>query len=1040
MKRSKYISTLSALTLALMGMTLTESAMAQGGGPPTYQKDAIEAMKKGQWQAALVPIDKCLETYGPRAKSLGFGDEFGWFYFQKGVCLMKMKEYDKAIQAFTDCYTKFPGDKNEFLRVSLCRMGECQFLAKKYDEAIVTLEKFLKERRNTGMDARVNAGQIFSIMAQCYFLGSKPSFEKGIDAVSKCVVNRYRGQGISDDYLVNAFLTMVRAGIDQENPQPVVDFLNEYPSIINMGAARVAPYGPELLKLASSAAVRMGDAQDAGKADLALAYARLALDLYGFVPNMGDVKADVAAISKRIEPFKERGGIADTATIYSQKTLDAVTKTYDKLADQKVVLDGYALMGLASSYLNYGSVRAANAIYKILEEQYPMLKERETNLYQLAMTTWTLGDVKRASELVEQHIKEFPNSKYAKVLNTMSLEKLLKEGKYDECIQQAVKVKELNADDPTGKFYILASYCEPVAYFQLKKYKEAVPLFEEFIKKYPDNGSYTQQSLFYLASSLTSLGRWKEAIEADSAYIEKYPDFKDNPFIGNMLYDRAFNNLQLQTKENDALALKDCKTIIDNLPESKVYPLALLLMGNIYSSEPSKMDEANEFYVKSYEAAKKIGNKRCMSEAVYNLVANYAGDGSHHNEELAKKYYDIFWADCDAEKNPFALQTAVAGMGLYKDGKKPEAFEAARKKLADIIVREGQLDSKNLKVEQAVGSYTKFYLDAHKAMGKELTLDQVKEHFYNFPGVSKDDISLKTILRTAVIGVYQDELAQLKPEESEKKAILEGIISAFFKELKNDYKPSDLTPYILLKLGTYIGQTDQPLEALAYYDEILKRNKGYKKEANFGKAIAMGRSSDKGKIDEAVKLMNDELVAERAKPQPDRKSMEEAQMYMVRFQLGKEDYPKAAEEAERYLADKSYNKFKPEVMFNLGIANVKQGKMDQAIAAFLNLVNNYKGMIKWSAPAQEELMKAFWQRNNPRVGYEKQSDRYIAWQNGTNYISVTKPNFMKMSVDERNKWRKVEDLVKKYGADPSVMEEHRDYEARKAAIKASQGK
>ena len=85
-------------------------------------------------------------------------------------------------------------------------------------------------------------------------------------------------------------------------------------------------------------------------------------------------------------------------------------------------------------------------------------------------------------------------------------------------------------------------------------------------------------------------------------------------------------------------------------------------------------------------------------------------------------------------------------------------------------------------------------------------------------------------------------------------------------------------------------------------------------------------------------------------------------------------------------------------------------------------------------------MKAFWQRNNPRVGFEKQSDRYIAWQNGTNYISVTKPNFMKMSVDERNKWRKVEDLVKKYGADPSVMEEHRDYEARKAAIKASQGK
>ncbi len=1037
MKRSTYISTLSAVTLALMGLTLTESAMAQGGGPPTYQKDAIEAMKKGQWQAALVPIDKCLETYAPRAKSLGFGDEFGWFYFQRGICLMKMKEYDKAIQAFTDCYTKFPGEKNEFIRVSLYRMGECQFLAKKYDEAIVTLEKFLKERRNSGMDGKVNAGQIFSIMAQCYFLSSKPDFAKGIDAVSKCVVNRYKGQGISDDYLVNAFVTMVRAGIDQENPQPVVDFLSEYPSIINMGPARVAPYGPELLKLASSAAVRMGTAQDEGKADLALAYARLAMDLYGFVPNMSDVKTDVNAISKRIAPFK--GGVVDTSTIYNQKTLDAVKKTYDQFTEKQTILDGYSLMGLATMYLNYGSVRAANAIYKLLEEQYPMLKERETNLYQLAMTTWTLGDVKTASELVDKHIKEFPNSKYAKVLNTMSLEKLLKEGKYDECIEQAIKVKELNADEPNGKFYVLASYCQPVAYFQLKKFKEAVPLFEEFIKNNPES-SYTQQCMFYLGSSLTSLGRWKDAIEVDSAYIKKYPDFKDNPFLGNMYYDRAFNNLQLQSDENDALALKDCQVIVENMPESKVYPLALLLMANIYSSDTGRIAEANELYLKSYEAAKKVDNKRCMSEAVYNLVANYAGEGEHHNVEQAKKYYDFFWADCDENKNPFALQTAVAGMGLYKDGKTPDAFEAARKKLADIIVREGQLDSMNPKVEQAVGSYTKFFLDTHKAMGKELTLDEVKKHFYNFPGVKDGDVVLKTILRTAVIGVYQDELAHLKPEEAERKAVLEGNISAFFKELKNDYKPSDLTPYILLKLGSYIGQSDQPLEAIEYYDEILKRNKGFKRDANFGKAIAMGRSTDKAKIDEALKLMNDELVAERAKPQPDRKSMEEAQMYMVRFQLGKEDYSKAAEEAARYLEDKSYTKYKPEVMFNLGTSLAKQGKMDQSIAAFLNLVNNYKGLIKWSAPAQEELMKAFWQRNNPRNGYEKQSDRYISWQNGTNYINVTKPNFMKMSVEERNKWRKVEDLVTKYGADPSVMEEHRDFENRKAAIRASQGK
>ncbi len=1038
MMKPKHVSAFSVLALALMGMSMVEPLAAQGG-PPGFQKQAIEAMKQKQWSAAVETIDKCLETWGPRAKDLGFGDTFGWFYYQKGICLMQMKEFEKASQAFQDCYTKFPGEKNEFLRMSLYMKGQCEVGMKKYDDALKTLGKFLNERRDRGKEARINVGEVYSVMAQCYFLGSKPDFEKGIDAVTKCVLNRYKGQRIPDESLVVACVTMVRAALDQQKPQPVAKFFKDHPSVLNMGAYRMAPYGAQLVKLAADTTVMMGEAQEEGNDKLAQGYAQLAYQLYGFVPNISDVKGEIAEINKRVAPFKRFGGFRDTMSIYDLKQATEWGKIYQKFEKEQSILDAYALKGVANITQSYGSIRLSNAVYRLLEDRYSTLKDRETNLYQLAMTTWTLGDMAKASELVELHIKDFPKSAYAPLLNTMSLEKMLKEGKYEEVVVQARKVKDLNKNEPTGNFYILASYCEPAALVQLKRFKEAVPLLQDFIKKYPKS-SYTQTVMFFLGSALTSLGRWEEAVKADSAYIQTYPSYTDNPYIANVLYERAFNNLQMKDKDKDQLALKDCESIIKELPDSKVYPLALLLKANILSTVSGKFKEANDCYVRSYEAAQKLDNKRCMSEAAYNLIANYAAEGSNRDPKKAREYYDLFWKECDSDKNPFACQTAVAGVSLYKNGKNKQAFEETRKKLAEIIVREGKLTPQNRRVEEAIGSYTKFYLDVHRAMGQELTPDQVREHFYNFPGVGDKDIELKTMLRIAVIGVYQKELEALKPEQGEAKAKLEGTISAFFRELREEYKPADLTSYTLKQLGDYLRVSAHPLEALPYYDEILKRNKDYVREAKLGKAIAMGNSGDNAKISEAIKVMNEELIAERAKKNPDRKAMEDGQRYLVLFQMNKKDYAKVAEEAKRYLDVKNYNKYRPEMLYNQGVAYAKMQKWNEAIAAFLNLNNNYKGNIKWSAPGMEELMKAFWQRNNPRKGFEVNSDRYLAWTQGESYIKVTKPIFQKMTVEERSKWRRVSELTERYGKDSSVMEEHRDLEARRAAIRESQGK
>ena len=76
-------------------------------GPRDYQRTPLTAIKEGKWQEALDAVARCIRVYAPRIKMLGLDDGFGWFYYQKGVCLAQLKNYKEAVEAFKACYTKF---------------------------------------------------------------------------------------------------------------------------------------------------------------------------------------------------------------------------------------------------------------------------------------------------------------------------------------------------------------------------------------------------------------------------------------------------------------------------------------------------------------------------------------------------------------------------------------------------------------------------------------------------------------------------------------------------------------------------------------------------------------------------------------------------------------------------------------------------------------------------------------------------------------------------------------------------------------------
>lgn len=142
----------------------------------------------------------------------------------------------------------------------------------------------------------------------------------------------------------------------------------------------------------------------------------------------------------------------------------------------------------------------------------------------------------------------------------------------------------------------------------------------------------------------------------------------------------------------------------------------------------------------------------------------------------------------------------------------------------------------------------------------------------------------------------------------------------------------------------------------------------YRKNAVFGKAVALGRSKDNAKVETAIKMMKDELSKEESSANPDRKAMEDAQYNLVKFTSARQDWPSVIAAADKYRENKSYKKNLPEVLYLQGEAYLKQNELDKALINFMNITGTYKGLVKWSAPAVLAQMDTLWKRNTMSQG------------------------------------------------------------------------
>jgi tetratricopeptide (TPR) repeat protein len=983
------------LLLALAFAATAVPASAQESLPELVDA-ALMAMKEEKWAEALALNTKAA-GFGknPKMAIQLYGAQFGTIIYRKGMCELKLKKFDEAMKSFESCYKDYPNDKvsgggNVFHKMSLLKWGDAAFGLEDNELAITQWKKFLQERDKA--KDKYPQGSFHVNMAIAHYRLGK--IAEGSEHLETAITNKNTFP-TPDEAIVAGFQALVSAAIAKPDERALLDFIAK-----NRGGLIVAPYAMQRYSK-----IFMKLAADALEAQMMEA----ALSLYQFVPATEVAIDDLRA---RIRDMGHLPRIPSGTLRLDKANLDSQLAALEAEHRGNKSIEMFKLAVIAFIHETNGNVHGAHAAYLQLERYYPKSEKREDNLFHLVRTSSIIGSIASTQKYGELFLATFPESKYKPDVQKLMLSSLFFDGKYEICIDIAGDIIENKKATEGTPEHDLALFVLGGSYFYTGQYDKAAPLLDQHVEKYPES-VFAMSAAYFQASNVSRLQFWSKAAKLLDAFLEKYKADPNQSYIPLALYDRA--NAHYAEEENEP-ALEKTGRIIKEFADSPVTDQAYNLRGNVLQAV-DKRDEAEADYLKAIEIGETRGNDGVVGEALYYLTAmlgeHKKGEDFGPRLKDAVSHADKFWKEY-SEGSPYRSQVAVAQMyAMESVGRGEEALARLQEVISDMAKQ-----TEAVGLEQAINSYTEFYLEKH-------TPEELKEHYYNFKGIGTGDKAARAILRIAIIGVF--ETVAKDKENPDKQRAAEAMITVLFRDLKTEFDLKELSNFILVKLGDYLRtNTSAPREALPYYDEALSRpDQSYMFQALSGRADVYGQSPQAADLDKGI--LDFERIFNDSQEKPER---EFALYRIVQILMKKGDYAKAAERANQYLEREEgkslgFSKYSPEVGLMLAESFDKRNLTDDAISMYVKVFSAHMGYIKISAPAIERWMELSYKRNKASTGPNVSSDRQGAYQRGYQFLELTGRFKDKMTPEELKLWERVQKLTDQYEADPNVksMEE-----------------
>jgi len=596
--------------------------------------------KGSNFEKAAVFYQKLIAEF-PRSSYIAAADySLGWSLSQLG-------KYSQAAQVFKSLLEKFPGEPQS--KDAAFKLIECLYNLKEYSE--------LKNKINPILELYVNdrlrLPYLYFYLAESeYYLdnfnAAAKNYLKSAQAFKEQKVQALAKLGLGWSYLKLAKY--------QEAEEILMEIKQ---SSLDKKSLDILILGQALLM---SAVNRVYEAKKLYEQLIAISGDPL-IRIQAYL-GRADALYNLTAYAQAVNVYQEGLDKIDQLKVQADRQISIPQELADKLRYN---------LGLA--YLKEGQINPGLAIFEGIVEKSNNPALKENALFQLGQTYQEANDFGKAEEAYAKILKLYPDSAYPDYAQYQLGSLQLKSLEYDRAINS---FKLMLKNYPQSKFAGDAVYSLGMACLQKADYPASCQALSRFQNEFKDN-PLRPQAFYLLGAALLSLGKINEALNVFQDVFKLYP--QDIELRQKTEYEIADCYYKIG-RENEALRL--FKLLRAKYPGSSITADVLWWLGRYYYRD-NDLELALRYFG---SLAKDFPNSRLSAGAFYALgltsykLGDYAGAKLYYTQSLeaadVKEIANIRFNLAEALEAGLEFDAAVKQYLLAADLYAPSARSRAR--------------------------------------------------------------------------------------------------------------------------------------------------------------------------------------------------------------------------------------------------------------------------------------------------------------------------------------------------------------------------
>ncbi|XHR27269.1 MAG: tetratricopeptide repeat protein [Chthoniobacteraceae bacterium] len=814
-----------------------------------------------------------------------------------GAAYFNLKQYPQAVATFKKYLAKYPSGT----RVQDARMSAIQsaFLAKDY-ETVAEICQRLKMNPATREEATLYEGL-------AYAEGKKP------DAAVK-TLDALLAANIATPIAARAALTLAQLYLEKSDLDRLIPLLEKI-----RDKAELLDNPAKLNTIAISAGDSLLKDQKPEKA----------LSCYQtvFTPSEVTVSSQrrIAGLQKQLEenlaairrtPARNLELVAANARLNAQiSEQESFLVEFQKLPDYAPTL----AIRLAACYYQMHKRWEAIVVYEDFLEKWKDDPNRNEVIFSLIIASNEVNRLQRTRELCQQYLNEFPEDSHAATVGYLLAGTMLKSNDLpaaETCIETILDQQPASSYREELRFLLTNLRCAQ------RKFPQARNDYQSYLKDYP-KGTHGEESLYRIALCSLFIGEYESALSQFKEYQIQYPN---GDFLADARYRIAL--CKYSSSMYDAV-IEDCREWEKTFCHAPSLAEVLTLEADALAAKGMD-EEAVEGYIKSYKAAtddqviqyalfaaQKILQKKGAWEKLGEMAEEFASLYPGHPCAITALYW-VGKAKAHTG-HPQEAKTFIAGIVRdHLDDINCEAVEPMLTQLASLCARKSA-DPQDPGME----------LEA-------LLLDG---------GTPQNDTAKSRLLYA------KSELARSLRQTDQSEACLDQISSQF--------KPGDLSPCLLAKVGDLLMENKHADKAVPYFQRLWE---AFPKSEYLDFAYnGLGQAAfERGEYDLALNYFSDAIEKAGATQKLKEVSIGKARSLLALDRLGE---AKACFEA--IVMTKEWRGEATALsLYGLGQIAQRQSNWPSAIAYYQRVYVAYQRYLPWVAKSYLDSGYCFEQLGN----------------------------------------------------------------------------